>query len=66
GKVNGVPMLSNLLVSIFSFQLDCDQILADIKKEGTSCNALWSPVCGTDEKTYMNEGVCERKRENSS
>ncbi|XP_026552475.1 serine protease inhibitor Kazal-type 5-like isoform X1 [Pseudonaja textilis] len=35
-------------------KLNCIIVLANLKKNKTSCQALWSPVCGTDEKTYSN------------
>ncbi|XP_026552476.1 serine protease inhibitor Kazal-type 5-like isoform X2 [Pseudonaja textilis] len=35
-------------------ELNCIIVLANLKKNKTSCQALWSPVCGTDEKTYSN------------
>ncbi|XP_025029008.1 serine protease inhibitor Kazal-type 5-like, partial [Python bivittatus] len=36
-------------------KLNCILILANLKKNKTSCQALWSPVCGTDAKTYSNK-----------
>uniref|UniRef100_A0A8C5SFP6 Kazal-like domain-containing protein n=1 Tax=Laticauda laticaudata TaxID=8630 RepID=A0A8C5SFP6_LATLA len=44
--------LSLELVFIISANLKTGQ--SNLKKNKTSCQALWSPVCGTDEKTYSN------------
>ncbi|XP_058026861.1 serine protease inhibitor Kazal-type 5-like isoform X2 [Ahaetulla prasina] len=39
----------------FDSKLNCIIILANLKKNKTSCQSLWSPVCGTDAKTYSNK-----------
>ncbi|KAL7985869.1 hypothetical protein Chor_011035, partial [Crotalus horridus] len=41
--------------AIIDSKLNCTIILANLKKTKTSCQALWSPVCGTDAKTYSNK-----------
>ncbi|KAH0629897.1 hypothetical protein JD844_012368 [Phrynosoma platyrhinos] len=40
--------------AVSDHKLGCSKILAALKKNRTSCSALWSPVCGTNGKTYSN------------